>query len=455
MRVTTNMIHSQSLASMEYNNTKLYKTLQQITSGQRVNSPSDDPVAATLALGVTQSRTINTTYRGNQQAVGSALRTVESQLTTVGDALHTIRARLVEAGDGAFNDNDIRTLSYDVKELLGEILGLANSKDSQGNFLFSGFQSGLQPFVSASGEVRYQGDQGQRLLQVGESRFLPTTYDGSQLFMSIPTGNGIFEATDNVNNRGSGVISPNGVTNVDKWDASSKNFTIRFAVDSSNLAPDGPVYKYDIIDNVTGNSILSGVPSTGTPDNPGAYWRVYHPGDTIDFVSQGAEPPFDYGMSVKMDGQPTAYLINGVWGFDEFTVKETAPQSVFATLNELISRFDAKRDPASEPTPWEENPALNGNTPFMNAITQALQNVDNAMDRVLKLRTEIGTHLNEAESLISASLDMDVIYADNLSALIDVDYASAISDFSRYQLFLEAAQKSFAQVSKLSLFNYI
>lgn len=455
MRVTTNMMFSQSITGMTTNNNKVYKALQEAASGVRVNVPSDDPVASSLALGVKHSQTINTEFLNNQKDASSSLKTLETQLNAVRDGLHLIRTHLLEVGDGAYNESDMKTISFAVRETMDELLGLANATDNQGNFLFSGFQTSVRPFVQLSDKVQYYGDQGQRVLQVGQNRYMPTTYDGANIFMNVPSGDGYMTTIANTSNRGTGVISQDSVNNPARWESSSKNFTIRFAMDTTNMAPEGPVMKYDIIDNVTGNSILSGQPSVGTPDNPGDYWRTYEPGDTILFQSQDGEPEFDYGFSVSMKGNPTAYLDDEGYHFDEFTIQEAKSQSIFTTLQDVVAALESAPPTQSDPTPWDPNPMPNGNTSYMNAITQALHNIDNAMDNVLRVQTEVGSHLVELEALANNSQDMNLIYEDNVSNYLDADYQQSISDFMKYKVCLEAVQKTFAQVQQMSLFNYI
>ena len=469
MRVTTNMVYSQSLLGMKTNNSKMFTAMNQATSGLRVVNPSDDPLAATLALGVNQNKTINMEFMGNQSAVDASLRNVETQLNDIVGVLHRLRDRLIEAGDGAYQDIDVQTLSYDMRQMMDEMLGLSNSKDDQGSYLFSGYQAALQPFVKsrdAAGNtiINYYGDQGERLLQVGPNRYMPMTYSGDDLFISIPTGNTYFQALDDPTNRGSGVISPVGITDPTKWNnpANSKDYSIVFGVDWTTLQPDGPVYKYDIIDNVSGNSMLTGLPPTGTPDdpdNPTAYWRTFEPGDEIVFHDLPGETagPWDYGFAVKIDGQPDAYTLDGgiTYISDTFTITEANPQSTFDTLLNLLGSLDSPRNTLSDPTPWNPNPTLNGNTPYVNAITQALQNIDHALDRALKVQTEIGTHLREVEALSSNGADVNLIYTENISNYVSADYADSMTDFSKFKLALQISQQTFAQISNLSVFNFI
>ncbi len=78
-----------------------------------------------------------------------------------------------------------------------------------------------------------------------------------------------------------------------------------------------------------------------------------------------------------------------------------------------------------------------------------------SVDNVLNARASVGAKLNELDSLNLAGQDRDLQYDKALSNLQDLDYAAAVSDLSKNQTIMDAAQKSFVATTKLSLFNFI
>jgi flagellar hook-associated protein 3 FlgL len=81
--------------------------------------------------------------------------------------------------------------------------------------------------------------------------------------------------------------------------------------------------------------------------------------------------------------------------------------------------------------------------------------LSNGLDKVLSVRANVGLRLAEIDALQTVGDELHLHYEETLSRLQDVDYAQAISQLTREQTNLEAAQKSFARVSQLSLFNYL
>jgi flagellar hook-associated protein 3 FlgL len=187
-----------------------------------------------------------------------------------------------------------------------------------------------------------------------------------------------------------------------------------------------PVTTYDIVDS-SNTSILGG---TGLPPYP----RTYTSGSTISLKSQGAEPAFDYGVELSIGNAPA----NG----DTFTINASTNESIFTTLDNLITALETASVPGNQ-------------TALVNNLNTALSNLDNGLDRVLTVRASVGARMKEIESVKSSGEDIALQYDQTLSTLQDLDYARAISDLTRQQVGLEAAQKSFLKIQDLSLFNYI
>ena len=430
MRVSSGMIFNAGVASIQKQTSSLLHTQQQVASGRRILTPADDPVAAARALEVEQARGTNALYQTNQKAAGENLGLEEGRLVSVSDLLRNVRTLAVQGGGGALTDTDRRSIATELRQRFDELLGLANATDGSGQHLFSGYMGDTTPFSGtvATGVV-YAGDEGQRRLQVSASRQIAVSDSGNDIFMRIRNGNGSFVTAVAASNGGSGIIDAGTVTDPAKWNAAgnSKDFTLRFAVDGS-VTP--PVTTYDIVDNVSGNSLLTGAAPGAAP-----YPRVFVPGQAIVLKSQGAEPAFDYGAQLVIAGNPA----DG----DTFDIDASSSQSLFATLGNLINALEAT------------TAAGNGNTLLANRIGFALTDLDQAEENLLRVRAGIGARMNEVDSLASGSEDLDLNYRQTLSRLQDLDYAAAISRLTQEQGYLEAAQKSFLRVTDLSLFNYV
>lgn len=403
MRVSTSMIFDAGVASMGRQQDALLHTQQQIASGRRMLTAADDPVAAAQALNLSEADNINTQYSSNRDAAKNLLGLTENALQSVTDLLQTVRVTAVYAGNPTLTDSDRASLMQTLISSRQELLGLANSTDGTGNFLFAGYQSASPAFAQAAGgSVQYLGDQGQRLIQVSASRQMPVSESGYQVFQNIMAGNGTFVAAAAAVNTGTGTISPGSVVNPAALTGHS--YQINFNVV-------GGVTTYDVVDTTSSVTL-----STGN-----AY-------------TSGAAIVFD-GQQIQIDGAPA----NG----DQFTVVPSTRQSIFDTLDNLIAALRTSAGGAA------------ASTQLANNVGSALTNIDQDLNHVLDVRAGIGARLNEVDALAGSGDNLGLQYKQELSRLQDVDVAGAISMLNQQQLALQAAQKSFAQVSGLSLFQYL
>lgn len=426
MRISSSMMYSQGVASVQNQYSDLARIQNQMSTGRRILTPSDDPIAAARVLEVSQSKSTNEQYMRNADLATGALQLQEAILGNVSDILYTARVLTINAGNPGLSVSDRASLAEELQANYDHLLSLANSTDGNGQFMFSGFQGSTQAFSETSpGNIVYNGDYGQRKIQITSSRQVPVSFSGDEVFRLIKNGNGTFvtsQAVDPVTgsptNTGSGIISPGIVLDPVAWDTAgnSQDYTVVFDVDNT-LSP--PVTTYDVVDNVSGDSLLTGVAADVAP-----YPGVYTSGNAISLPAQGIE--------FNVSGEPATG--------DSFNIKASTNQDIFQTLHELITSL---------------RNSTSNNATISNANNMALSNFALVEDNILRVRATIGSAMKEVEAQRTAGEDLGVQYSSTISDLQDLDYAKAISDLQQKQVSLEAAQKSFVKIQGLSLFNYI
>lgn len=424
MRVSTSQIFDSGFKGISRNQYDLFKLQNQLSTGRKVLTPEDDPIASAQALVLTQSKEVSAQFLRNQEDAKGKLGVVEGSLEALGNLLQNVRERIVQAGNTTLGNADRSYIAQELEARFSELMGIANAQDGTGNYLFSGYQGAVTPFAMTATGAQYFGDDGQRLLQVDASRQLPTNVSGSELFEKIRNGNGAFATATGGNgtgiNQGSGVIDQGSITNQSSWNAAVNagygQLEIRFSVA-------GGVTQYEIFDG--GGTSLSGAPVN------------FVDGQSIPLAKTTA-PAQDFGASVVITGQPA----NG----DTFTISPSANQSIFATLRSTIDTLKTGVGSVA---------GGNSSTEFVNALAGNLKNIDQSLENVSRVRSTVGSGLKEIDALANAGEDKQLQYDSSLSALQDLDYAKAITEMSKKQLQLEAAQLSFKQTSQLSLFNIL
>ncbi|MDP1620637.1 MAG: flagellar hook-associated protein FlgL [Thiobacillus sp.] len=184
MRISTQMQFETGANRMGDLQSRLLKTQEQIGSGRRILSPSDDPVAATRVLDITQTQTINTQYGVNRQYAKNTLGLVDGTLAGVTALMQDVKDTITAAGNGTLTDSMRASQASELNGRLQQLLGYANTRDAMGNYLFSGFQSNTPAFVQTATGATYQGDLGLQKLQVDSTRQMAISSPGATVFQS-------------------------------------------------------------------------------------------------------------------------------------------------------------------------------------------------------------------------------------------------------------------------------
>lgn len=400
MRISTHQLQQQGINTVLRQQTLVSKTQQQLSTGQRILTPADDPVGASRALELTQAISINNQYQSTIDTARSRLNLEESTLNGINNLLQNVRTLAVQANNSTLSDNDRTSIAIEVRQRLDEVLSLANNKDGNGDYLFAGYKSQTLPFTrTAAGTYTYNGDQGQRFLQVGPTRQVAVDDSGTAVFQTIRNGNGTFTTRDTTSNTGTGVINTGTVANVSTYQA--HNFTISFTSPTS----------FEVINNTTSTTVLSAQPYTS--------------GSSISFN----------GIQTSISGTPATG--------DSFTITPSANQDIFTTLQNMAVAL--------------ETPAGNAaaQARLNNTMNRTLTDIDQAMNNIRATISGVGARINAIDSQKDVNDAYTLQLQQTLSTVKDLDYASAASQLNEQLLALQAAQQSFVKLQRLSLFEYL
>jgi flagellar hook-associated protein 3 FlgL len=405
LRVSTNTLYRLGEQSIIDRQSELLAAQTQLSSGKRINAPSDDPLGAADATSIRAGISQFQQFKDNQDHARYLLNLGESALVGVIDSVQDIKERLVQAGNGSLSDNERASLATDLEGTLARLVGLANSSDGAGGYLFAGSRENTPPFAQSGNAVSFSGDQILQKLEVASNRFQQVKFSGDALFLKIRAGNGSF-TTDAANtNTGSGWIDVGTVTNPAAL--TGRPYAINFTVT-------GGVTSYAVV-RTNGNATTTTVAS-------GTY--------TAPQVIQ-----FD-GIQVTVGGTPA--------NNDRFDVAPSPYQSLFDTVARAITTLR---------TPIQANGAASAQ--YTTDLGQAQASMQQALDHLLMRRSEIGTALSELDAYGSLNDDRQLEYEKRLSVVEDLDYAKGVSDLARKQQTFEAALQSYSKVSKLTLFDYL
>ncbi|MGH8232463.1 MAG: flagellar hook-associated protein FlgL [Steroidobacteraceae bacterium] len=400
MRISTAEFTSQAILEIDNQSSALQHTQNQLSTGLAVQTAADNPVAASQIVQLSQQQAQLTQYGTNLQSAQTRLTLEESSLSSATNTLQSIRDLAVQAGNATLNDSNRAQIATQIQTQIQALLGTANTKDSNGEYLYAGYATQTQPFTTdTSGNVSYQGDAGTRLIQISANQSVADSDTGATAFMDIAAANGTFSTAANAANTGSGVIDSGSVTDVTQW--TPDDYTLTFTGPSS----------YQITDDTTGTTVVAN----------GSY-------------SSGAEIQFQ-GAQVSISGTPATG--------DSFSIAPSANQSMFATLTQLTQALNQPADTAA------------GKAQLATSIGSALTNLDQGISHLSTVSASVGARLNMLTAQSTTNTSTSTTLTTQQSNLQNVDYASAVSTLSQQMVSLQAAEQSYAAIAQLSLFKYL
>lgn len=191
MRISTQQIFQPGVDSMRDLEVKLSQVQQQLATGQRVLTPADDPAAAVRVLDLGESIETYQQYQRNADALRGRLEQEESVLGSMTDLLQRVRELNVQGNNDTNNAEDRRAIATEIRESLDNMVQLLNTRDASGDYIFSGNRVREPAVVSnGAGGYQYNGDAGQRLVQVGPDRQVAMGDPASSFYDNLPAAAG-------------------------------------------------------------------------------------------------------------------------------------------------------------------------------------------------------------------------------------------------------------------------
>ena len=427
MRISTSMIYRRGVEWMNKHQSSLAKTQEQISSGNKILKPSDDPTSSARLMELHKQLKLNEQYGRNITIAYGRQGVEEVAVTEADDILQRARELTIQANNAALTSENRQTIALEVRQLRQQMIDIANAKDSEGAYLFAGYKEQSQPFTSAAnGDVVYNGDQGQRALQIGPARQVAVGDAGDSVFMRIRNGNGQFRTDLASSNTGNGTISIGSVTNPSDFNnafmGGKSPYTIEFTVEPPNTNPADP-HPPEPIRKFT----IKGADGNIIEDPPGTTLssQAYTDGESIKFL----------GVEVTIEGKPE----NG----DRFTVKPAENQSIFKTLDNLINAL-------GNPDRSAANVAV-----LTQGLDNTLTDIDQALLNLNQVRGRVGSRMNALDAQDNVNQDFNLQLQSLQSEIGSTDIAEAASRMSQELLALQASQQSFMKIQGLSLFNYL
>ena len=191
MKISTTLYFDRATQQLSNSQNELSKTQEQLSTGKQIVKPSDAPNKAALVTRLESELARQTGYQDTLKSVNVRLTAEETALKSTSDVMYRIKELSVQAANDTLAPQDRQSIALEISNLKDQILSLANSHDSNGNYLFSGSKSSEPAFSKdASGRVSYQGDQSRMKVNVGDSRRMNLNMPGSDAYVRVVRDDG-------------------------------------------------------------------------------------------------------------------------------------------------------------------------------------------------------------------------------------------------------------------------
>ncbi|WP_286233300.1 flagellar hook-associated protein FlgL [Thalassotalea sediminis] len=405
MRVSTAQFYYQNSLQLSNKQSGVNDQIGYISSGKRVLTAKDDAVQFGTLTGYKDELSNIEKYKRNIGQAENRNSLIETSFDNATSIMQEFKQRFIQVQNGTQSDQDLLALADLAKDNLEQMLDIANLKDETGGYIFSGYKIDVKPFsLQPDNSVIYQGDSGERQLQIAKSVNVATSLAGDQAFEKVANAIGDYTPVYNTNTSGIRVsraelINP-GLNNTTPGAGYPPDYNFDF-VSATNLVvtdADG-----DVMANIAG----------------------YTPGQIVSLPN---------GVEVQIDGNP----LPG----DNFDLTPQENISVFETMKQAIDWISQGNSPA-DPTQHKVD--------YDNILSQ----IDATLNHVVSNQTTAGIRLQLIENQENNHLDSELYLQTGRSNIEDLDYAKAIATFEQSKVALQAAQQTFVQVKNLSLFNYL
>ena len=396
MRVTQSLEQTQFLTAISSLESGINQTQNQMSSGLSFTTASENPTAAGSVNNYDQALAQSQQYGTNATSAQTNLNTEDNALSQVQSQLQSLRDLALEANSGILTNSNLSAIATQAVQIQNSLLSLANTTNGNGEYIFGGFDAQTQPFTLSATGATYNGDQGQRQVQIAAGQTVADGDNGDTVFNQIKTGNGTFTVSPATGNTGSGVVGATTVSNPAAYDGGT--YAISFAAGGAYTVKEGAT-----------------VVATGT----------YTDGGTIAFN----------GVQVTLSGQPATG--------DSFTLAPSANQSLFTTVQNLVNALQTGVTTAGS------------SAALSNSINSSINNIDQALNQTSDVRATIGGRLNSITTQQSVATSQQTQLQQSITNLQGLDYASAITTLDQQNTTLSAALQAFTMTQGLTLFKFL
>ncbi len=400
MKVSTSQMFLSTSTQLAKQSSRINELQAKISTGEKLLSPSEEPQRAALINQLESTASQIAHYQKNLDKVDGRLSIEESILTSVDNIMGRIRDLSLAGASGTYSPGDKAIVVHEIRGLRDELMSLANSQDSGGNYIFAGTKVTTKPYQEdAAGVISYHGDSSSAVVSTGPNSTVKLNRPGAEVFSKVTDGGVDYSFFDVID----------GMADALMGEAKQETISTTFATKTTVLNSGG-AFNLSVSVGKTSPTATTINVTTDTPEGVVA---------AINASSTGLKAKL---AKESPNSDVVRVYIEGAGGEEGVFTISSSPNLGFSNNDAIqkgISRISESK----------------------NYTTDALVDVGVSMSVVNEKKD-----VNEERDLAIKKL---------ISSEKDLDYANAVTELSSEIIALEALQSSFAKISQMSLFDYL
>jgi flagellar hook-associated protein 3 FlgL len=405
MRIPTylNSRHQADMLTRQYDLINRIQT--KINSGKKLIDSSDDPVLAHSIKATKDYITHLDSYKSNMIMAQSRAKLMEGSITGSINVITRANELIKAAQSDTVNNADRLNMAKELEGLLNTMMGYVNTRDTNGDYIFSGMNAKAQTFAEVNGEYIYLGSADQGVVHVSPS--MPVVYNenGQYVFGDMRQGNGLTVIHQGATpNAGTAEASVATVTNSSAYDGDT--YTIKFVTNSTGKLA------YEITGAVAGQ-VIPAPPQTSPADAP-----EYISGNSISLA----------GVNFAIKGQPVVG--------DTFEMSPSKKVNILETIKNVINLL--------------KNPINNEveKAAYHQKLGELSASVSAAGNYLTHFLSEVGYREKEIENQSQIS-DADILRQKTmLDKLESADHVELISELTANMTAMQLTQQAHSKLQE-------
>ena len=426
MEISTKLFNQRAVQQFSRMNEDIQNLQNRVATGKNILRASDDPIAAVNLSVAKEQKALIERFEKNAASARQTLDLTDGALQQAVNVVTRITELAIQAGNDTYGVHDREAIETEVDELTNVLVSIANTRDPSGQSIFGGFKTDIDAFkVHLDGNITYQGDTGQRSLQLSENMPVTTSLDGANAFMRVETAKGSLSVFDMLKSAKSAISS---AASAHKQATSTGSALVEFTL------PRDPIGGKFSITGSKGTAEISADISNG---NIAALSTAINAQTSSTGVAAAVDANGALKLTENFNGEikMSHVEISGV-NFAEEEVEYFANFTSYDGTGEIVGEVRKLTD-------------------MDQIVGTSVNNLNATLNHISSQMAFVGAQINKVDTQSQVLSERKITVDEKISEIGDADLTELVTQLKSLILNRDAAQQAFVKIGQQSLFDYL